>query len=331
MKLAVLGAGAWGTALAISFARKHDVTLWGRNVEQMAALAADRVNRQYLDECPFPDTLKVTADFDAALADVELVMIVTASAGLRSTLKQVVATMSKPVPVVWACKGFEAQTALLPHKVVEQELPGGVPSAVLSGPSFAKEVGLGLPAAVTIASHDKAFAVDLAARLHSSRLRMYSSDDVVGVEVGGAVKNVMAIAAGIADGMKLGHNARAALITRGLAEVTRLGMKLGGRVETFMGLAGVGDLILTCTGDLSRNRRVGLMMAEGKRLDQILHDLGHVAEGVASAREILRLAHENGVEMPITQAVCRALFDDEPVPLVLDSLLERQSKPEFHH
>ncbi|MEW9897232.1 NAD(P)H-dependent glycerol-3-phosphate dehydrogenase [Chitinivorax sp. PXF-14] len=329
MKIAVLGAGAWGTALAISFARKHDVTLWGRNAEQMAQLAADRMNRHYLDNCPFPDNLKLSDDLAATLQGAELILVVTASAGLRPTLQQIIAVTPQPVPVIWACKGFEAQTALLPHKVVEAVLPAGTPAGVLSGPSFAREVAQGLPAAVSLASSDGAFAHDIAAKLHHSRLRIYSSDDIIGVEVGGAVKNVMAIAAGIADGMKLGHNARAALITRGLAEMTRLGLKLGGRQETFMGLAGMGDLILTCTGDLSRNRRVGMLLAEGKQLPQILADLGHVAEGVASAREVQRLARENQVEMPLTDAVCRALFDNVPVTDVLDSLLERQPKAEF--
>ena len=329
MKLAVLGAGAWGTALAICFARQHRVLLWGRNPLQMEALAQERVNRQYLDGFAFPEGLNVAASLEQAIDGADLILIVTASAGLRSTLQKIVAAGCADIPMLWACKGFEANSALLPHKVVAQEYPVATPTGVLSGPSFAKEVAAGLPAALTLASFDAAFARDIAAQLQNSRLRGYSSEDVVAVEVGGAVKNVMAIAAGISDGLKLGNNARAALITRGLAEISRLGLKLGGRMETFMGLTGMGDLILTCTGDLSRNRRVGLSLAEGKTLDVILHELGHVAEGVASAREVQRLARENEVEMPITDAVCSALFDNAPVRSVIERLMVRDSKPEF--
>lgn len=329
MKLAVLGAGAWGTALAICFARQHQVLLWGRNPLQMEALAQERVNRQYLGGFAFPEGLNVATTLEQAIDGADLILIVTASAGLRSTLQKIVAAGCADTPMLWACKGFEANSALLPHKVVAQEYPGATPTGVLSGPSFAKEVAAGLPAALTLASFDAAFARDTAAQLQNNRLRVYSSEDVVAVEVGGAVKNVMAIAAGISDGLKLGNNARAALITRGLAEISRLGLKLGGRMETFMGLTGMGDLILTCTGDLSRNRRVGLSLAEGKTLEVILHELGHVAEGVASAREVQRLARENDVEMPITNAVCSALFDNAPVQSVIERLMVRDSKPEF--
>lgn len=329
MKIAVLGAGAWGTALAICFARLHQVALWGRNPLQMDTLSRERMNRQYLDGFAFPEGLDVAATLEQALDGADLILIVTASAGLRSTLRKIVAAGCADIPMLWACKGFEAQSALLPHKVVAQEYPGATPTGILSGPSFAKEVAAGLPAALTLASFDAAFARDTAAQLQNSRLRVYSSEDVVAVEVGGAVKNVMAIAAGISDGLKLGNNARAALITRGLAEITRLGLKLGGRMETFMGLTGMGDLILTCTGDLSRNRRVGLSLAQGKTLDIILHELGHVAEGVASAREVQRLAREHDVDMPITDAVCSALFDDAPVQSVIERLMGRDSKPEF--
>ena len=329
MKIAVLGAGAWGTALAICFGREHEVLLWGRNPLQMEQLAAERMNRQYLDGFAFPGGLSVASDLAKAVEGADLILVVTASAGLRATLRKVVEAGCADTPMLWACKGFEAKSALLSHKVVAEEYPVATPTGVLSGPSFAKEVAAGLPAALTLASFDAAFARDTAAKLQNSRLRVYSSEDVIAVEVGGAVKNVMAIAAGISDGLKLGNNARAALITRGLAEITRLGVKLGGRIETFMGLTGMGDLILTCTGDLSRNRRVGLALAEGKTLDTILHELGHVAEGVASAREIQRLARENEVEMPITDGVCRALFEDAPVKDVIEALMGRQSKPEY--
>jgi glycerol-3-phosphate dehydrogenase (NAD(P)+) len=231
-------------------------------------------------------------------------------------------------PLVWVCKGFEESTGKLPHQVVAEVLGHDAPAAALSGPSFADEVARGLPAAVTLAARDAAFARDLARELHQRRLRLYFTDDLTGVEVGGAVKNVMAIATGISDGLGLGLNARAALITRGLAEVTRLGVALGGRQETFMGLAGAGDLILTCTGDLSRNRRVGLALGRGERLDAILAGLGHVAEGVHTAREVDRVAHGLGVEMPITREVCAVLFEGRAPAQAVEQLLARDPKAE---
>ena len=235
---------------------------------------------------------------------------------------------AKVVPVVWACKGFEAGTALLPHQLVAEELGAGRICAALSGPSFAEEVAKGKPTALTLAAANEAFARDMARELHQPVLRVYYTDDIAGVEVGGAVKNVMAIATGLCDGMGLGMNARAALITRGLAEITRLGMKLGGRAETFMGLAGAGDLILTCTGDLSRNRRVGLLLAQGRKLDEVLRQLGHVAEGVHSARETERLARQADVDMPITAAVCGVLFGGMGPREAVQRLLARDPKSE---
>ncbi len=270
----------------------------------------------------------LTGDLARALDGAELMLAAVPTNGLRATLRA--ARASGPgVPIIWLCKGFESGQARLPHQVCAEELAPGVPRAVLSGPSFAEEVARGLPAALTLASADGGFAREAARALHASTLRIYPSEDVVGVEAAGAVKNVMAIAAGVSDGLELGLSARAALITRGLAEMTRLGVALGGRVETFMGLAGAGDLILTCTGDLSRNRRVGLALARGAALAEVLATLGHTAEGVFTARAVAQLAGELGVEMPITRAVCRVLDDPRQARAAVQELLSREQKAEF--
>lgn len=327
MNLAVLGAGAWGTALARSLAGQHRVTLWVWDPQDLAEISATRVNRRYLPGFPLPDPIRVEGDLDAALSGADLALVVVPTAALRQTLRRVAAS-GEGVPVVWASKGFEAGTSRLPHQIAGEELAAALPCGVLSGPSFAVEVAQGLPTAVTLASGDREFAAAAARDLHSPRLRIYSSHDTVGVEVGGAVKNVMAIAAGISDGLGFGHNARAALVTRGLAEITRLGLRLGGQLETFMGLAGAGDLILTCTGDLSRNRRVGLMLAQGKPLARILEELGHVAEGVHTAREVRALALQQGVDMPITEAVCQVLFEGLAPAQAVEALLNREPKVE---
>ena len=327
MKIAVLGAGAWGTALAISLARRHAVTLWARNPAQCAAMAAARSNERYLSGYSFPPGLNVSDDFHDAVRGSELALIAVTTAGLRETLQQLKREQTCP-PVIWLCKGFEPGHAKLPHQVCADELGTTKRCGVLSGPSFAQEVAQGLPTAVTLASASGDFARDAALALHSPAFRVYSSDDLVGVEVAAAVKNVMAIAAGISDGLSYGYNARAALITRGLAEVTRLGVALGGRPETFMGLAGAGDLILTCTGDLSRNRQVGLKLARGQPLDAILVELGHVAEGVATARELHRIATRLQLDMPITRAVCRVLADHREARAAADELLQREPRAE---
>ena len=297
-RLAVLGAGAWGTALAIAVSRQQPPVLWARHEAQVADMAARRENARYLPGEPFPDALALTSDLDAALEHADLILIATPIAGLRATLTAVCERRPVPPPGLWACKGFEADSGLLP----------GVPYGALSGPSFAREVARGQPTAITLASDDSAFAIATAARLHCPRFRVYANDDLIGVEVGGAVKNVMAIAAGVSDGLGFGHNARAALITRGLSEITRLATALGGKPATLMGLAGLGDLLLTTTGDLSRNRQVGLKLAEGKPLEQVLLELGHVAEGVPTTREVQAKAERLGVDMPITAAVCAMLF-----------------------
>ena len=328
MRLAVLGAGAWGTALAASWAPHHAVTLWGRNAAELDAMRVARVNVRYLPGCPLPDALQFDPDFDAAVDAAELIVIAVPTGGLRPTLAALARRPALP-PLVWVCKGFEPGSRKLPHQLVAELLPGHAGSGVLSGPSFAQEVAHGYPTALTLASNDAALARRLAEALSGQRLRIYAHDDVVGVEIGGALKNVMAIAAGICDGLELGHNARAALITRGLAEMTRLGVRLGGRFETFMGLSGLGDLILTTTGDLSRNRQVGLRLARGQALDAILAELGHVAEGVTTAREVATLAGELGVDMPISRAVCQMLFEGLPAGEAVDALLNREIKAEF--
>ncbi len=327
MKIAVLGAGAWGTALAIQLGQRHEVALWARDPAQCGELSRSRCNQRYLPGFVFPDGVQVAAAIDAALVGADLAIIGATVAGLRPTLQALSSTASS-LPAVWLCKGFEAGTARLPHQVAAEELAPGVPRGVLSGPSFALEVARGMPAAVTLACSDAGFSIDTARALHGGRLRIYSSDDITGVEVGGAVKNVMAIAAGISDGLGFGESARAALITRGLAEITRLGMRLGGRLETFMGLSGAGDLVLTCTSDLSRNRQVGLRLATGKRLESILSELGHVAEGVYTVREVHRLAQETGADMPIVEAVFQVLYTGLAPLKAVEMLMTREPKPE---
>lgn len=322
MNITVLGAGAWGTALAISLASNHRVTLWARDEAQVEAMRATRRNQRYLPDLTFPDRLSLSANFAAALAVADLVIIATPTAALRAILRDMAGLPSR-FGVVWLCKGFEPETAKLPHQVVAEELPEGFSRGVLSGPSFAQEVARGLPTALTFASADADFAHATAQALHHARLRIYASTDVAGVEVGGAVKNVMAIAAGICDGLRLGHNARAALLTRGLAEMTRLGLKLGGHSETLAGLSGAGDLILTCTGDLSRNRQVGLLLAQQQNLPDILQRLGHVAEGVYTVREVHRLAQRLGVDMPISDAVYCVLYEHVSASDAVTALLSR--------
>ena len=327
MRIAVLSAGAWGTALAIAFAGRNEVVLWARESEVVAAMRERRENARFLPGHRLPDTLLVEADFDAAVSASELLVVATPLAGLRDTLRRI-ADIAPGKPLVWVCKGLEAGTARLPHQLAAEVLPAGSRYGALSGPSFAEEVANGQPTAITLAANDEAFARETALALHTPRLRIYANDDLPGVEIGGAVKNVMAIATGICDGLGLGLNARAALITRGLAEISRLGLALGARRETLMGLAGMGDLILTCTGDLSRNRRVGLALAAGKTLPQILDELGHVAEGVSTAREVAKLARQMGIEMPITQAVDAILHQGVSASEAVERLLMRDPKVE---
>jgi glycerol-3-phosphate dehydrogenase (NAD(P)+) len=322
LKIAILGAGAWGTALALSFAPRHRVSLWTFEAEHAAAMRRDGENLRFLPGYALPAAIAIEADIAAALKEAELAIVATPVAGLRATLKA-----GAGVPALWVCKGLEAGTGLLPHQVAAEVVPAARCGA-LTGPSFAEEVAKGLPTAITLASRDAAFARDMAQQLHGPRLRLYANDDIVGAEVGGAVKNVLAIATGICDGLGLGLNARAALMTRGLAEITRFGVALGARRETFMGLAGMGDLILTCTGDLSRNRRVGLALAAGRPLEAITRELGHVAEGVMTAREVARRAAAIGVDMPITEAVCAVLDGRIDARQAVDALMNRDPKSE---
>ena len=317
MKIVVIGAGAWGTALAVSVAghrrANHDVTLWARDAAQAAALQAVRENRRYLPEVALPASLQVlgpSVPVGALAADAELVVLATPMAGLRGLLLQLADCR---VPLAWLCKGFEPGVAgsagLMAHEIQSQVAPA-VMAGALSGPSFALEVARGQPTALVAASPHLAVRQALVAAFHGPALRVYANDDLVGVEAGGAVKNVLAIATGLCDGLNLGLNARAALITRGLAEMTRLGVALGARPDTFMGLSGLGDLVLTATGSLSRNRQVGLALAAGQSCAQAVASLGHVAEGVYSARTVVERARQLGLEMPIAQTVV-ALLDGE--------------------
>ncbi|MHB8667549.1 MAG: NAD(P)H-dependent glycerol-3-phosphate dehydrogenase [Burkholderiales bacterium] len=325
MKITVLGAGAWGTAIAASLSARHEIVLWGRDRAQCRAITAARCNLRYLPEIALPPQLRLEAEFSAAVSAAELVLVATPTTALSEMLSRLAPLR---IPLVWLCKGFEPQTAELPHQIAARALDRGSAYGALSGPSFALEVGRGLPTALTLASADSGFSRATARALHGPRLRVYYSSDIVGVEIGGAVKNVMAIATGIADGLGLGANARAALITRGLAEITRLGVKLGGRPETFTGLTGAGDLILTCTGELSRNRRVGVGLAQGRKLDDILRELGHVAEGVATAAAVDKRAAQHAIDMPITAAVCAVLSGRVSPREAVEQLLARDPKGE---
>ena len=326
MKIAVLGAGAWGTALAAAAAPRHDVLLWARDAGQAQQIAATRRNARYLGDVELPPALRVGADLKAALAHAAggLLVIATPMAGLRESLLAI----PDQRPVLWLCKGFEAGSGALGHEIA-RELRPAAPCGVLSGPSFALEVARGQPTALVAASDSAALAAAAVEAFHSDALRVYTASDTVGVEVGGAVKNVLAIATGINDGMPAaGLNARAALITRGLAEMTRLGLALGAQAETFMGLSGLGDLVLTATGELSRNRRVGLGLAAGKPLAGILAKLGHVAEGVLSAPVVLQRARALGVEMPITESVVEVLEGRVAPEQAMWRLMTRQAKAE---
>jgi glycerol-3-phosphate dehydrogenase (NAD(P)+) len=320
-RVAVLGAGAWGTAIAAVLSARLEVALWARDPAQAKVLSTERRNPRYLPGVALPAAVGVTSEFDEATKRAELVLVATPVAALREVLPRVTA------PLVWLCKGFDEGSGLMPHEVAAQTT-ASVRVGALSGPSFAVEVARGLPCALTLASRDAAFAREAAATLHGWRMRVYYSTDLVGVEVGGAVKNVMAIAAGISDGLGLGLNARAALIARGLAEMARLGVALGGSAETLYGLSGAGDLILTATGDLSRNRRVGLELAQGRALSEILAHLGHVAEGVRSAKEVARLARAKGVDMPVSDAVNAVLAGSLTPAAAVERLLARDLKKE---
>ncbi len=338
MNLTLFGAGAWGTALAVSAAAQHSVVLWARSESQCDRMRARRMNARYLGGVTLPDELVLRADFDAALAHARggLAIIATPMAGLGEMLRRLQSNDAHAPGVLWMCKGFEHDSGRLGHEVARAAWPEARRVGVLSGPSFAIEVARGQPTALVVASADASVCDAAVQALHGDALRIYTSDDVIGVEVGGALKNVLAIAIGICDGLDdgaagrlgLGLNARAALITRGLAEMTRLGVALGARAETFMGLSGLGDLVLTATGDLSRNRQVGLLLARGLALPQILQQLGHVAEGVLCAEAVLARAQALGVDMPITLAVVQVLQGQATPAQALAQLMGRSARAE---
>ena len=327
--VAVLGAGSWGTALAVQFARSGRPTrLWGRDRAQMALMARTRCNQRYLPSGTFPETLQVQPDLGAALAGARDVLIAVPSHAFRALLAQAAPLLARDTQLAWATKGFELTSGLLPHQVAREVLGPGRSVAVLSGPTFAREVGAGLPTAMTIASSDAAFATSLAQDLSADNFRAYTSTDIVGVEIGGAVKNVLAVGAGLSDGLGFGANTRVALITRGLAEMMRFGVALGARRETFMGLAGLGDLVLTCTDDQSRNRRFGLLLAAGRTPTEALAAIGQVVEGYPAARALHEVAARQGVEMPLSESVYRVLYDLVPPREAVRELMRRPIKPE---
>jgi len=327
--VAVLGAGSWGTALAVQFARGgRAVRLWGRAAEQLERMARERVNARYLPDIGFPDSLALHTALPTALGGARDVLVAVPSLGLRALLTELAPHLSSQMHVAWATKGFEADSGKLPHQVAREVLGAAHPGAVLSGPTFAREVGAGLPTAMTIASPDAAYAKQLAGELSSASFRAYSSTDILGVEIGGAVKNALAVGAGLCDGLGFGANTRVALITRGLKEMTRLGVALGARAETFMGLAGLGDLVLTCTDDQSRNRRFGLLLAAGRAPEDALAEIGQAVEGYAAARAIEAVAARASVEMPLCATVYRVLYEKLPAKDAVRALMSRPIKAE---
>lgn len=325
----ILGAGSWGTALAIQFARAgRKAYLWGRDSAHLASLERERINRRYLPDALFPAELSVEANVDTALSKCGDILVSVPSHALRSALTLIAPNLRKDARLAWATKGFELHTGKLPHQVAIDVLGNRIPMAVLSGPTFAREVGAGLPTAMTAAATDDSFARALAESLSGNNFRVYTSDDIVGVEVGGAVKNVLAIGAGLSDGLGFGANTRIALITRGLVEMTRLGMALGAQRETFMGLAGLGDLVLTCTDNLSRNRRFGLAVAAGKTSRQAQDEIGQVVEGVQAAQAVHEVAERHKVEMPICHQVFKVLYENVEPAQAVKSLMGRELKAE---
>lgn len=302
--IAVLGAGSWGTALALQLDRSgsHSI-LWGRDAGLIADIRSTHCNHRYLPDIDIPASIGLETDIQTAVKAADHVLLVVPSIVFATTIKTIRKYLRRDQGVAWACKGFEPGNGRLLHEVATELLPPGTPLAIVTGPSFAKEVAMGLPTAVTVAGSDSRFTRVMAHALHGGRFRAYTSDDIIGAGLGGAVKNVMAIATGICDGMKLGDNARAALITRGLAEMMRLGVALNAKPETLMGLAGAGDLILTCTGNLSRNRQLGLLLGKGNTLESALDEIGQVVEGVNSAAEVQRLAITHGINMPISEQI----------------------------
>ncbi|MGI9260765.1 MAG: NAD(P)H-dependent glycerol-3-phosphate dehydrogenase [Woeseiaceae bacterium] len=327
--IAVLGAGSWGTALALQFARSGRlVRLWGRDRDQLQAIDAGRCNNRYLPGAGFPENIHIVVDLQECVTGARDVLISVPSHGFRETLSKVAPMLDEGARICWATKGFELSTGKLPHQVAREVLGDEQPIAVLSGPTFAKEVGEGLPTAMTIAANDTAFAGELATTLSGDNFRAYTSEDMVGVEVGGAVKNVLAIGAGLSDGLGFGANTRIALINRGLVEMMRLGVALGANSETFMGLAGMGDLVLTCTDDLSRNRRMGLALARGQSVEEAQHEIQQVVEGVLAAKAVKEVAGKAQVVMPICDEIYRILYEGVSPREAVGTLMRRGLKPE---
>jgi glycerol-3-phosphate dehydrogenase (NAD(P)+) len=323
--ISVIGAGSWGTALAIRLAANgNDTCLWGHEPDVMQTLARERENRVLLPGIPFPENLRIEADLATAIGESRDLLVVVPSHAFREVVRRMLPLLDGERRIAWATKGLEYGSGKFMSDVLEEVTGGAFPAAVLSGPTFALEVARGLPTALTVASGNQAFAGEIAARLHGEVMRVYTSDDILGVQLGGTVKNVLAIAAGITDGLELGANSRAALITRGLAEIIRLGDAMGARRETLMGLAGMGDLILTCTDDLSRNRRLGLALGSGKALEAAVHEIGQVVEGLNTAREVVQLAAKWHVEMPISEQVYRVLHEGLAPPAAVHNLLSRE-------
>lgn len=328
-KIALLGAGSWGTALAILAARNGcQVLLWGHNPDHVAQLAHDRENKRYLSGLAFPKNLTVTSDLAEVAAFSDLLLVCTPSHAFKDILVQLKPHLTREVSIAWATKGFNPDDGSLLHEVVAELFGETTPAAILSGPTFAREVAANLPTAITIASTQTNFAHQLATMLHGGCFRTYTSSDVIGVEVGGAVKNVLAIAAGIADGLGFGANTRAALITRGLTEIMRLGVKLGGKPDTFMGLAGLGDLLLTCTDNQSRNRRFGLALGLGKDRKDAIAEIGQEIEGISAAKETYLLARKYNIDMPITEQTYKVLYEGLAPLTAVQNLLAREQKPE---
>ncbi len=327
--IAVLGAGSYGTALAILLAKNgHQVNLWARNSEQAQLMQAARLNSQYLPDIAFPDTLSVTSDIKVALFKVDIILIAVPSHAFHGCLELCKPYLSEQSQLVWASKGLDPETGDLLGNVLQQELDFKVPHAILSGPTFAKEMAVGMPTAITLASQNKKLRKKFAKALHNDRFRVYLSKDIIGVQIGGAVKNVVAIGAGIADGLGFGANARTALITRGLAEMMRLGKALGGKRKTFTGMAGMGDLVLTCTDNQSRNRRFGMALGQGKARAKIEAEIGQVVEGVRNAKEVKMLSERHNVEMPICEAIYQVIYQGVDPKLVAHQLLTRDLKEE---
>ncbi len=327
--MTVLGAGSWGTALAALSARNGVPTrLWGRDPQALAAIAAIRCNQRYLPDIELPAELEYESNLVAAVRGAAVVMIVVPSHAFAAMLTSLAPLLDPDTAIAWATKGFEPGTGRFLHELVAEQLPGRA-AAVVTGPSFAREVAGGLPSAVTVHSNDADFAHLLASMLHAPNLRAYSGGDVLGAELGGAMKNVLAVATGIADGMELGLNARAGLITRGMNEMMRLGVALGARPETLIGLSGLGDLVLTCTGDLSRNRRLGLALGHGVAIDEAVRQIGQVVESILTADEVSRLAEKHGLDLPISSAVHAVLHGEVTPAEGLRALMAREQKPEY--